>query len=174
MLIVFNLDWGREYMRKKALISLALILIIIFLAVLYNSYLDNIKSNDSNLKSKAKELVTFYYDNLHNKQYEKALTLFNYDEPTFKKDVENLGKIKNYDVNLPAETNDWVRGVYYDKKENSYVVEVLAEVNYMNRSYVATEIVFVKEVKGQLKITKIITDDNFCSIRGSKVHLLGR
>ncbi|MDO6355763.1 hypothetical protein Q3V94_11925 [Caloramator sp. CAR-1] len=161
-------------MYSKKLLILIVLITIIILPTIYIAYKNSFTFNNSRLEPKVKELVTSYYDNLHNKNYGEALSLFDYDASALNKDIENLRNNQDYIVNLPAETNDWVRGVYYNNNEKNYIVESLTEISYMNRKWVATELVFVKQIKGQLKITKIITDDKFCSVRGTKVHLLGR
>lgn len=161
-------------MRKKIYIILFLLAIICITFILYNNNQSLTYSNDYDKEKEVKQFISQYYENLLNQKYESALSQIYYAKADYVNDLFQIkNKSKDYKITYPLDRKIWVRNVNYDKKEKTYIVEATAQISYKTKNWIASEIIYVKNIDKELKIIKILTDDIYCNLRGSKVVYIG-
>ncbi|MGB7604490.1 MAG: hypothetical protein WBL93_03340 [Lutisporaceae bacterium] len=161
-------------MRKKYLTSIALAIMICIFCISYYRISIVSRNYDYYKEKEAIQLVSQYYENLLKENYKDALLLLNYDKLGYKNDLRQIKEnTVDYKITYPTDTTRWVRNVYFDRKEKSYIVEATAQINYNTKSWIASEIIYIKNIDKELKIIKILTDDIYCNLRGSKVLFIG-
>ncbi|KYH35398.1 hypothetical protein CLTEP_05740 [Clostridium tepidiprofundi DSM 19306] len=159
---------------KKKILTLFTCFLTFIVGIHYFTLKQSVKPN---VNKKIKNIVSTYYDNISKEKYDSALQLFNYSSSDYINDLKQIKKLKKqyeYKINYPPDNMGWIQNITYDAKKRIYIVEANANIKYINKEWTASELVFVKKLKGKFKIIKILTDDRYCSFRGSKVLYIGK
>lgn len=161
-------------MRKKYLTTIAIAIMICIFCISYYRILIVSQNNDFDKQKEVKQFVSQYYEKLSEQNYEAALSQIYYNTAAYEKDISQIkNQAIDYKISYPPDSQSWVRNVIFDQKEKAYAVEATAQISYKTKNWIASEIVYVKNIDKELKIIKILTDDIYCSLRGSKAVFIG-